>query len=125
MRSELVERIRRETPLHVRIKVDVEAHFIHKMGGSFFIPASEEGPEYEEIMRINGEAHEKAKSIVNTLLTRIKEWVDGNGSIDTLFEGIEEADDYKLQIGVLQELAQWQADGKPGEIELIKEEDDD
>jgi hypothetical protein len=110
-KSNLIEEILKNTPLHTRIEATVEAHYIHKLGGSFFIPASEEGEEYEEIIRINNQAFEEAKPIVETILIRIEEWAEDKRDIHSLFKDMEV--DVILQIGVLNDVVQWQADGKP------------
>lgn len=74
--KDIIEKIRKRTPIETRIKVAIEAYFIMKHGGSFFMPASEEGEEYEEICRINSVACEEAKPLIETVLKDIDQWVE-------------------------------------------------
>lgn len=64
----------KQIPLESRVRVAIDSHFIRKYGGSLFIPASEEGEEYDEIMKRNGIAHEEAKSLIDIVLKEIEGW---------------------------------------------------
>ena len=72
--SKIISDIMKSIPLETRIKVTIESHFIMKHGGSFFMPASEEGEEYEEICRINGEALKEAQPLIDSVMENIKSW---------------------------------------------------
>lgn len=74
MRSEILEKILKETPLETRIKVAIEAFFIHTEGGSFFVPLNEKGEEDEEVMKRNSEIIKKAQPLLNSILKEIEEW---------------------------------------------------
>ena len=74
MRSKTAEAIIADTSIDVYIKNAIYAYFLMKYHGSFFIPISEEGLEYEEIMSINNAASEEAKPIIKVVLDSVKEW---------------------------------------------------
>jgi len=64
----------KKVPLESRVRVAIDCYFINKHGGSLLMPASEEGEEYDEIMRINGIAQGEAKPIIDMVLKEIEGW---------------------------------------------------
>jgi hypothetical protein len=72
--SKVFEDLMNSIPLSTRVKTAIEAYFIEKHGGSFFMPASEEGEEYDEIVRINTNAYKEAQPIIDIVLETIKEY---------------------------------------------------
>ena len=73
LKNKLKERMKK-IPIETKVKVAIENHFIHKLGGSLFMPASEEGEEYDEIMRINALAQKEAQPIIDIVLREIEKW---------------------------------------------------
>jgi len=76
MASEAYERLRKDIPLHIRITVAIQAHFIAERGGSFFMPVDETSDEYKEISKINGEACKEAAPIIKETLRVVEEWIE-------------------------------------------------
>jgi hypothetical protein len=74
MADKSFDKILKSIPLETRIEVVIEGHFIVKHKGSFLIPASEKGEEYEAIMKANGKAYEEAKPIIDMVKQVIQEW---------------------------------------------------
>lgn len=70
-------------PLTNSVKVGIQSYFIHKHGGSFFMPASEEGPEYDEIMKINGNDIKEAQPIIDLVLKEIEDFEALHGNVET------------------------------------------
>ena len=79
MRSKVIDSFSKGISLRTRLKVGIESHFIFTGGGSFFMPASEEGPLYDEIMAKNKECLAAAQPILDIIERELTEWEnDGN-----------------------------------------------
>jgi hypothetical protein len=74
MRSEVLDRILKEIPLEIRLKVAIQAYFIAEEGGSFFMPLDENGNDLPEVVEKNEECFKKAKPIIDLVLKELEEW---------------------------------------------------
>lgn len=74
MRSSILDKLMRETPLETRIKVTVQAYYVNKYNGSFVIPLDKNGDEIPEVMEANLKCLKKAQPLVNELLKEIEQW---------------------------------------------------
>ena len=78
MRSEIFDRVLKNIPLEIRLKVAIEAYFVGKYGGSFFVPLDDDGQGNAEVIQKNNECLNKAQSVIDLVLKEIKQWkLDG------------------------------------------------
>lgn len=78
MRSEIFDRVLKNIPLEIRLKVAIEAYFVGKYGGSFFVPLDDDGQGNVEVIQKNRECLEKAQPVIDLVLEEIKQWkLDG------------------------------------------------
>ena len=78
MRSELVAKLLKETPLEIRVKNAVLAHFAAANGGRFFMSLDQDGNTLPEEEEQNRKCYELAKPLIEELMSNIKEWrLDG------------------------------------------------
>lgn len=78
MRSQIFDRILKNIPLEIRLKVAIEAYFVEKYGGYFFIPLDDDGEGNAEVIQKNRECSEKAQPVIELVLEEIKQWkLDG------------------------------------------------
>jgi len=74
--SNIIDEIMKATPLKSRIKIDIQCYFLHKNGGSFFIPLDEKGNENEEVMTKNREIIKECQPFIDDILKTVDEWIE-------------------------------------------------
>jgi len=74
MKSKLIEKILKETPLEIRVKVSVESFFINEYGGTLLMPLDENGNVIDEAVKANEKCIEKAKPLLKIILKSIEQW---------------------------------------------------
>jgi len=63
-----------KVPLEIRVKVSIQAHYIHMRGGSILVSLDKDGNENQEEMKINSAAIKEAKPLIDMVLKNIKKW---------------------------------------------------
>lgn len=78
MRSEIFDRVLKNIPLETRLKVAIEAYFVVKYGGSFFVPLDNDGQGNAEVIQRKRECLEKVQPVIDLVFEEIKQWkLDG------------------------------------------------
>lgn len=74
MRSKFVDKILKETPLEIRIKVTIQAHFLREYGGALLMPLDENGEDLPQAVEANRKCMEKCEPLLRQVLDEIKGW---------------------------------------------------
>jgi hypothetical protein len=74
MRNKFIDKILKETPLEIRLKVTIEAYFLLQYGGTMLMPLDKNGEDLPEAVDANMRCMEKAYPLLKDVLHQIKEW---------------------------------------------------
>jgi len=74
MRSELIDRMLKKTPLETRVKVTIRSYFITQHGGTLLTPLDENGDAIPEAVETNRKCFEEAEPLLKAVLEDIKKW---------------------------------------------------
>lgn len=74
MRSKLIDKILKETPIETRVKVSIQSHFIVEHGGTMLMPLDENGEDIPEAAEANEKCYKLAEPLIKAVLKDIEEW---------------------------------------------------
>lgn len=71
---ELLDDLKKEIPLKIRLETTITAYCIHKMGGHMFMDADEESELYKEQIEKNAEIARFSDLLIHMIFEDIDKW---------------------------------------------------
>ena len=73
-RNETFDKLLREIPLRIRVKTTIQAFFLDRYNGHFFMPCDETGEPHAAAVKKNEKILTIAQSLIDDVLKEIDDW---------------------------------------------------